>query len=92
MSGCIGSHTKYQPRKGEWKCPKCGSDNWIIEEPSDLSGSDCELLHEDDELVCLDCSHGRSGKTFAAKLQKAANMVTCPHCNGSGLVISEVAK
>lgn len=85
---CNEKHTKYQPPDADWKCPKCGTtadvpDGFFNDNPV---SSDCNMLHEADLLRCYRCNHETSGKTFAARLQKAANMVPCPHCKGHGLV------
>lgn len=90
MSGaaCTEKHTKYQPPDSDWKCPKCGA---TADDPNgffcdEAVSPDCERLHEADGLVCYGCGHATSGKDFATRLQKAANMVPCPHCKGHGLV------
>lgn len=91
---CPAKHTKYQPPDDAWKCPKCGATSnaasltapcFIIEDPDEEALSDCGLLHERDNLSC-GCGYGTSGKAFAARHQKAANMVPCPTCKGHGLV------
>lgn len=89
---CSFKHTKYQPTDEEFCCPKCGApggDFCVDESPNYV----CELLHEDDGLVCYGkggkgckAQYGTDGKSFAARLQKAKNLVCCPTCKGSGLV------
>jgi ribosomal protein S27AE len=97
MSTCTAKHTKYQPNPDEWKCPKCGTgvesadyrgqmaDGWIIQDSAEDS-DDCELNHSADTIGCGKCGYECSGETFARQLQKAANMVPCEHCKGTGLV------
>lgn len=93
---CTAKHTKYQPRMPEeWACPKCGAgaqtpegDGWIVQDPADGSG-DCDLNHDADTIGCYRCEYGCTGAAFARRLQKAANMVPCEHCKGSGLVKKE---
>lgn len=86
---CTAKHTKYQPTDAEWKCPECGTpppDGFCIDEPADGHSDDCPKLHVNDGLYCYKCKASRSGGRWAAALQKAANMVDCPHCKGRGLV------
>lgn len=91
---CDVKHTKYQPTDAEWKCPKCGvgakgeTDGFFNDESEN---DDCPLLHETDGLKCYRCGHEIIGKSFAARLQKAANMVPCPCCKGKGIVPAEKA-
>lgn len=90
---CNVKHTKYQPTDDEWKCPKCGAtanqpDGFFNDESEN---NDCPTLHESDTLVCYRCGFSTSGKAFAARLQKAANMVPCPCCKGKGIVPAEKA-
>lgn len=91
---CTAKHTKFQPVEAEWKCPKCGApacpkeprDNaFIVNDSPEGSDWNCTALHDEDSLGC-GCGYGTSGKAFAARLQKAANMVPCPTCKGHGLV------
>ena len=89
---CNGRHTKYQPPDSDWACPKCGAGSritlghsFIIDATEEGAEHDCPLLHIGDELAC-GCGHTTSGKAFAARLQKAANMVPCTHCKGHGLL------
>lgn len=95
---CVGKHTKYQPPMSEWLCPKCGAgaefrdgngrmqDGWIIQDPAEDAADDCDQNHSADNLGCNRCGYGCSGEAFARRLQRAAGMVKCEHCNGSGLV------
>lgn len=96
---CTGKHTKYQPRMpDEWKCPKCGvgvdfrdssgrmTDGWVIQNTAEDAAGDCDLNHSADNIGCGQCGYGCSGEALARRLQKAAGMVRCGHCNGSGLV------
>lgn len=88
---CTAKHTKYNPSGAEWMCPKCKataeeSDGFFNDEPADGAAPECPALHEMDGLACYRCGHHVGGKSFAARLQKAANMVPCPTCKGHGLV------
>jgi Zn finger protein HypA/HybF involved in hydrogenase expression len=91
---CDGKHTKYQPSDNEWRCPRCGAsaalgvpggNTFIIAATEEGADENCTINHAGDELAC-DCGYTTSGKAFAARLQKAANMVPCPACKGHGLV------
>lgn len=89
---CTAKHTKYQVPDDVWKCPKCEAtakqpDGFFNDESEN---NDCPQLHEGDVLVCYRCKHQTSGKAFAARLQKAANMVPCPTCKGHGIVKADV--
>lgn len=94
MNTCGAKHTKYQPADDEWKCPRCGipvqteggNDGFIIADPAYNSSCECELLHEHDILACAVCEYDISGRAFANRIHKAKNLVTCPCCNGKGLV------
>ncbi len=90
MTTCDVKHTRYQPTLSEWKCPGCGSGNefFYIDEPASSSGEACELLHDDDVLVCFKCKDRDyiSGKRFAASIAKKKNLVPCPKCHGTGMV------
>lgn len=89
---CPAQHTQYQPTDAEWRCPKCNADNtrFIIESTPEDALDDCSKLHEQDTIVCIDgrgMSHYETtGKRFAARLAKRANLVPCPHCKGRGMV------
>ena len=87
---CIAKHTRYQPTEEDWKCPKCKKgheeNGLCIDYPDETADDACEKLHEADALRCYGCGYEASGRTFAAKLEKLHNLVTCPHCQGKGLV------
>lgn len=90
---CEHKHAKHQPTNAEWACPKCGApadipgkvaaQGWIVDEGV---SDDCELLHEEDGLVCYQCGHGCSGREFSRLAAKKASRVKCPTCKGSGMV------
>lgn len=87
---CPAKHTKYQPSDAEWKCPKCGATagddrGFVVDEPVSDTW-ECDKLHEGDFLGCANCEYRTTGKAFAARCQKAADMVPCPTCKGHGLV------
>lgn len=89
---CTAKHTKYQPPDEAWKCSGCArgpQDNppgIVVDNPDENAAADCPLLHEYDEMRCYSCEYCCSGAAFARRLQKAASMVPCEHCKGSGLV------
>ena len=96
QSPCPGQHTAYQPTDEEWACPHCGAgpEYFYVDF---TNYSDCDLLHTDDVIVCCskacidkngECREW-SGKALAAALQKKANMVKCPCCNGRGYVTKD---
>lgn len=88
---CQAKHTKYQPTPKQWKCPKCGigpPDGLCIYESAYNADGDCDLLHGDDYLRCNTdrCDFDMYGRAFAAKAQRAASMIPCAHCKGTGSV------
>ena len=92
---CYAKHTKYQPTEAEFVCPRCHAKAGVFCISESATGADetCALLHDNDVLGCMsndhDCKKDReylSGKTFAARIQKAKNLVPCVHCKGTGLV------
>ena len=62
-----------------------GSGGFVIRDPDPDSLEDCGLLHASDNLYCYACGYDTTGRSFANKLAKRSNLVTCPCCNGSGL-------
>lgn len=90
---CDQKHTRYQPTEAEFKCPKCGakSGHFCVDDGPNL---ECDLLHDDDDLVCFGKDHNNacparyraSGKAFAAMLVKQNSLVKCEHCKGTGFV------
>ena len=91
---CPVKHTKCQIPDEDFKCPNCGAgvlNGFWIDESADGSYDNCELLHENDLICCIQCEktgnrYEWSGKQFAAYYQKKANLVPCPCCKGKGLV------
>ena len=84
MATCPEKHTKYQPARKEYVCPKCkhsGEDFYV-----DSEFFECSLVHDQDIVVCDNCQHGQSAKSFAAMAAKKRNLVKCPTCKGHGLV------
>lgn len=91
MANCRGKHTRYQPNDKEWKCPSCGVNDdgeyFYIDTFSDeVSDADCVLLHKDDLVTCVNCKKEWSGEAVSKIMTKLANMVSCPHCKGTGFV------
>ena len=89
---CKAKHTKYQPPDGVWKCPNCGADAdyFYVREYANAYSDDfdfeCELLHEEDIIVCEACNKEWNGKAVARLLQERCNLTKCPCCNGTGFV------
>jgi len=95
MTKCTVKHTPYQPEveDGSWHCPHCGAtvdEGVYIDEPADGTANDCRKLHCADGVLCEGCNRFMSGTQFANALAKEANLVTCPHCKGKGVVAGEV--
>jgi Zn finger protein HypA/HybF involved in hydrogenase expression len=90
---CKASHTAYQPHTSdEWICPECGGPNMVVDEVADDIADDCDLIHEDDLIICPDCGYGDFGKMVTKRLQKLANLVTCPYCKGKGVIPKQEIK
>lgn len=90
METCFAKHTKYQPEENEWACPRCGSTgDFTIAYPDETSHGDCNLLHDRDGIACDSCGMEISGRAYARRVQKAKNLVTCPHCKGVGFVLGK---
>ena len=58
MGKCTIKHTKFQPTDREWRCPKCGSEDMVIE---DSDNFDCDKLHNTDFVYCDNCRGEFSG-------------------------------
>ena len=89
VGSCGAKRTAYQPTDDEWRCPRCGSYEFCVEEIAEACQDDeCTLLHEDDECSCPegDCGYYASGKQVARYLQRKHNLVQCPRCKGTGVV------
>ncbi len=89
---CESKHTKYQPADEEFCCPACGAPagNFCVDSSTSF---DCELIHDEDSLVCFGRDGKRcpkeyctSGKAFVARLVKEKGLVKCEHCKGKGFV------
>ena len=90
MTTCTEKHTEFQPADEQWKCPKCqntneriGDSGFFIDEGPN---PDCELLHDEDYIVCNKCKSSWKGKKLAGLMAKALNLEKCPHCKGTGFV------
>ena len=96
---CLAKHTKYQPTKEEFKCPRCGvgpPDGLCVDNPSGDAADDCDLLHVDDDLRCYgenkngySCNYVVAATSFAKMIVKKNNLVPCPACKGTGHVKKE---
>ena len=91
---CGAKHTKPQIPDDAWKCPKCGAKAdsekpFVIEDGPEDHAEDCALLHEEDYAFCENCGYGANGKTLARQYARAASLVSCPHCKGTGMVKAE---
>lgn len=92
MPKCKAAHTAYQPSEEEWFCPECrrkrsGSASRIeftVFKYAVDSDPDCGLLHEYDEIHCIDCGYTTCGTTLAREKQEASKKIECPHCKGTG--------
>lgn len=84
---CLAKHLPDVPDE-EFVCPKCGAESgdWCIDYSHN---QDCTQLVADDDLICSKCGHGESAKDFVARWKKAKSLVTCPTCQGSGVVKKE---
>lgn len=89
---CEARHTKFQPSDDEWKCPKCFSTDWYIEENHEGSDERCSRLHTEDFLMCPSCGHSEFAAKFANRIAKALNLVACPCCKGKGMVSKDSQK
>ena len=92
MTTCTAKHTQFQPTPEQWKCPKCGTGNGESEsqpffvDDGPLGGMDCDLLHEEDQVICTSCDSSWTGKRLATVMAKKLNLDICPHCNGTGFI------
>lgn len=87
---CRAKHTDFQPK--EWKCPNCGADNernffyyfYVEEVPME-----CELLHDDDYVVCDNCDGEWNGDELSEvmKTEDKTEKKKCPCCNGTGWIV-----
>ena len=85
---CIAKHTKVDIPDEEWFCPKCGAgvdDGWVIDYVPDEAHPDCELLHDEDYIICENCGYETTGKNLVRRYLKRKDMVTCPLCRGKGV-------
>ena len=84
MSECRGRHTIFQADgDGEWVCPACGSEDFVIER----SGFwECDRVHPDDEMQCGACRESFTGRVAMQRLAKKWNVEPCPHCRGRGVI------
>lgn len=87
---CNGKHTRFQIPEGEWKCPKCGTDNddgeFFIDETGEGVDYDCTDLHVDDFVVCKGCGYEGTGQAVANAIKKKINQVPCPCCKGKAFM------
>ena len=86
MTTCTAKHTRFQPSGDQWKCPNCGSDNSGVESMFYIDDSpswDCELLHDEDYVICVKCRSSWTGKRLATVLVKILSLEKCPHRKGT---------
>ena len=69
-----------------WHCPKCGSTNFFIDEPSEDADQDCGKLHSQDLCRCYDCGYETVGHVASRYFKKLDSMTECPCCKGTGFV------
>ncbi len=83
---CPDKHTAYQPKDSNWRCPKCGSNNFSAIPEFDFADGDCGMLHAKDNCSCDDCGYSATGATVAKRLSALDQVKICPCCNGLGVV------
>ena len=81
--------TKYQPTMDEWKCPRCGSDDFIVDEGPYYDYPDDDDLYEEDKLYCESCGFEIIGEKFSKLMENKKTLVKCPHCEGAGVIESD---
>jgi len=65
-TNCRAKHTMYQPSNAEWKCPECGeTEHFYTETPDPEASDDCELLHSNDIIHCVQCGNSWTGTEIA---------------------------
>jgi hypothetical protein len=85
---CVAKHCGDIPIE-HWYCPKCGSEEFCIEDVDERSHEDCERLHNSDYCRCPSCNYGCTGSRFWAIYVKKNDLVKCTCCNGTGYVKSK---
>lgn len=82
---CSGKHIANPIPIGEWGCPKCGSKDFIIEDPEN---PDCEKDHVNDYVFCNECRYSAVLAVITRNYwkKKGINYAKCPHCNGTGQI------
>jgi hypothetical protein len=85
MSGCTVKHIECPIPDEEWRCPKCGDEDFCIDQ-SASEDVDCELFHAGDQCICNHCGGGWSLATVIKKWAAKKNMIQCPHCKGTGVI------
>lgn len=65
---CYGRHTHFQPERRDWICPHCGRKGLHIDEIGSNAKWECELLHEDDYVVCAECGKDFSGRDVSESI------------------------
>lgn len=91
---CTEKHTKYQPPRRDWCCPRCGAKAPAFHiDLGDVASEECKLLHEVDTVVCdgkgeRGCpgSYAATGFAFAVYAAKEKHLVPCARCDGTGFV------
>jgi len=90
MAGCTVKHIPCPIPDNEWRCPKCGSEDFLIED-SESSDVECELFHAGDFTNCNTCGGGWKLSNVIKKWVTKKNMIPCPHCKGTGIISKPIA-
>lgn len=69
-----------------WKCPNCGV-GCDPKESNSLGFID--EIEDTGYCNCYECGKGYTLNSLIKKLQKKANVMPCPHCKGTGVVLNE---
>lgn len=72
---CRFSHADYQPETEEWSCPNCGErEVFKILDVSPYHESDCDLLHDSDQVMCAICASEYTGEELSEILYQKSQM------------------
>lgn len=86
---CKAKHTDFQPKDKDWKCPNpnCGSNDIYFYEDDGHDFFSCDLLHNEDCIVCNNCDGEWTGKELS-ELMKVEKK-KCPCCDGTGWIVEK---